>query len=529
VGARAHKGRLVAVHLPRFLIQRRLREDASLAHKPVGVARSQASGEVLVAASRSALVAGVAPGMTATQAKALCPGLRLLPDDPVADLRALESLAEALLVASPAVELAGPEGLFADASSSPLFGGEPGLLEVLADRCRALGFRAHLVAADSKFAAMALAVHRPRTRIVRGPAQEALAGLPLSALPAPDSLVWSLSAMGLKTLGELAALPAAGIAARFGAEGALMQRLALGDDPRPLVPFRPAPPLVERLALEWPAESLQPVLFALKTVLDRLTARLAGRGLALTRLEIQLKLDPSGEARVVLPLARPTNSARLLLDVFRERLSDIKVNSPVAGVGVEALETGPAERVQLCVGDRPEVDEALESVLARLRAGLGEAALFSAGAADAYRPEAAWHKRPFRPTDAPAPRPERPPKPKRAFLARLLEPEGEQPVGGRVPLEDDPLLRPGARPTRVLEKPKPLEVELSEGGKLVAVRIGARRHAAASVRGPERLGGEWWRKGFARDYYRALVTGLGGCWIYRDGRDGKFYLHGFFD
>jgi protein ImuB len=61
------------------------------------------------------------------------------------------------------------------------------------------------------------------------------------------------------------------------------------------------------------------------------------------------------------------------------------------------------------------------------------------------------------------------------------------------------------------------------------VRIGSRRHAAASVRGPERLCGEWWRSGFARDYYRALVAGVGGCWIFRDGKDGRFYLHGYFD
>jgi protein ImuB len=84
------------------------------------------------------------------------------------------------------------------------------------------------------------------------------------------------------------------MAARFSAEGVLMQRLAQGDDPRPLVPFCPKPPLVEAITLEQAADSLTPVLFALKTVVDRLVARLSGRGLALMRMEVVLKLDPRG-------------------------------------------------------------------------------------------------------------------------------------------------------------------------------------------------------------------------------------------
>ncbi|HEY3447572.1 MAG TPA: DNA polymerase Y family protein [Myxococcales bacterium] len=531
--------RVVGVYLPRFLVQRRLREDGSLAHKPVAVVRTTERGEQVVAASRLALVAGVALGATGTEARAACPGLRLLPDDPAADLRALEGLAEALLAGSPAVELCGPQALCADASAAPLFGGEGGLLQVLSDRCRALGYRASLVVADGKFAALSLAEHRPRPGVVTGPVARALAPLPLGALPAPEPLLWAWSAMGLKTLGELAALPAAGVAARFGSEGVLMQRLSQGDDPRPLLPLRPAPPLVESLGLEWPSETLEPVLFALKAVLDRLTARLSGRGLALTRLEVQLRLDPKGETRVELPLARPTNSSRLLLDVFRERLGDLQVQAPVVGVGVEALETGPAERVQLCVGDRPEVDEALEAVLARLRASLGERALFAARPADRHCPERAWESAPFRAgaeAGRSAPEAGRPhaevgrPRPRRAFLARLLTRDGEPPPCGSVPLSQDPLLKAGTRPTRLLKQPQPLQVELSASGRIVAVRIGPKRHVAASVRGPERLAGEWWRgPGFARDYYRTLVAGLGGCWIFRDGQDGRFYLHGYFD
>jgi hypothetical protein len=121
-----------------------------------------------VAASRLALVAGVALGATGTEARAACPACGCC-RRPGGDLRALEGLAEALLAGSPAVELCGPQALLADASAAPLFGGEAGLLQVLCDRCRALGYRANLVVCDGKFAALALAEHRPRPGVVTGP------------------------------------------------------------------------------------------------------------------------------------------------------------------------------------------------------------------------------------------------------------------------------------------------------------------------------------------------------------------------
>ncbi len=45
----------------------------------------------------------------------------------------------------------------------------------------------------------------------------------------------------------------------------------------------------------------------------------------------------------------------------------------------------------------------------------------------------------------------------------------------------------------------------------------------------ERLAGAWWGEPFDRDYHRAEVEGLGACWIFRDARDGRLWLHGFFD
>jgi protein ImuB len=111
--------------------------------------------------------------------------------------------------------------------------------------------------------------------------------------------------------------------------------------------------------------------------------------------------------------------------------------------------------------------------------------------------------------------------------------EGAAPASGEARTRrvgDEARLEEGAvqRPTRLLSEPR-LLVATGEGGRVSAIRLGAEVHAVLSFEGPERLRGEWWSAPFDRDYYRARVEGLGDCWIYRDGADGRLHLHGFFD
>ena len=35
--------------------------------------------------------------------------------------------------------------------------------------------------------------------------------------------------------------------------------------------------------------------------------------------------------------------------------------------------------------------------------------------------------------------------------------------------------------------------------------------------------------GYGRDYYRVHLEGVGLAWVFRDARDGRFYLQGLFD
>ena len=118
------------------------------------------------------------------------------------------------------------------------------------------------------------------------------------AWPACEEVFDVLQRWGLKTLGEFAALPAADLSARLGKAGVALQRLARGIDPRPLVPDPDVPRYIERMELEWPIDSLEPLSFVLARLLDPLSLALerADRGAAAIRLDLRL-VDRSTASR----------------------------------------------------------------------------------------------------------------------------------------------------------------------------------------------------------------------------------------
>ncbi len=516
--------RVLALHLPALPLQRlaRLREPegtpGSLADpRPLAVADE---GRV-VACDAAARQAGVRPGQALAEALSACGRLLVMPHAPAADLAALRGLAEALLSLVPVVEVSAPDALLLDASAAHLVGGARGARRGEADdaelrlaaRARevaaGLGYAARAAVATGRGPARALARHGAADllRVPPGEEARALAPLPLAALGLGPAVAERLAAVGVDDVGGLARLPAEGLALRFGQAGAAAARLARGEDPTRLVPYLPETLPEEAIELEGPAESVEPVLFVLTRVAERVAARLAGRSLGASRLTLTLKLDPRGEERLSLPLAQASASSARWLPPLRERLLLLRLPGAVTGVKLAAVEVARLAEAQLAFGDRPEVATALDAVLARLAGRLGEAAVVAAEPVERYRPEAAWRTVPFRPP--------------KAGVGGFAE---EAAAGEGAPAAP----REGMRPTRLLAEPQPV-VATGEGGRVTALRLGGRAHAVLSFEGPERIAGEWWSAPFDRDYYRASVEGLGDCWLYRDGADGRLWLHGFFD
>src|SRR6266540_2367372 len=115
-----------------------------------------------------------------------------------------------------------------------------------------------------------------------------LASFPVEVLERPE-LTDLLVRLGLLTLGDLAALPRAAVAARFGPEGIRAHRLASGLDEHPRSSRRPPPELGVAAELDPPVTRVDDAAFAAKSLADELVDRLERLGLACTRLRIEVE------------------------------------------------------------------------------------------------------------------------------------------------------------------------------------------------------------------------------------------------
>jgi protein ImuB len=240
----------------------------------------------VVACSPAARAEGVARGLRKREAQSRCPELVVMEHDPGRDARAFEPVVAAVEQVVAGVEVVRP-GACALAVRGPAryFGSEERaaerIVEQVAQEC---GVEAQAGIADGIFAA-GLAARAGRI-VPPGQTRAFLAGVDVRALERPE-LTDLLRRLGVRTLGEFAALPVGDVLTRFGFDAALAHRLAAGLDERPLAVRRPPPELAVGEEYEEPIERVDVAAFAARALAERLHERLAGHGLACTRLGIE--------------------------------------------------------------------------------------------------------------------------------------------------------------------------------------------------------------------------------------------------
>jgi protein ImuB len=363
---------IVCVLLPRFQLTVAAGDRTELLQVPAALAPEPGGAQRVGEVSLAAEAFGVHPGMQLGESLARCPKLMLVPPDPagVADLWErllvrLESMGAAVEPERPGLACFDAQGLLR------LQGGISG---VLAAARRALRVPARLGVAPSRFAAVAAST-RARVRrpvIVSGGRTEArdfLAPLPVALLRARAALAEAglhetLERLGVQTLGELAALPPAALADRFGRLGLLAYELASGGDGE-LCPRQPTEILRESLQLPDAASGPQ-LERGLGLLIDRLLARRERQGRTLRAVVLSAVLVERGtwRERVVFreALADPVRM-RLAL---APRLSLVPAPAEVLRVAVEQF--GPPASDQ-----RGLLDEPAAARNARLREAIRQA------------------------------------------------------------------------------------------------------------------------------------------------------------
>ncbi len=378
--------RVLALWSPDWPVTAAARAARVPPHQPAAVF---VAGRVL-ACSAVARAQGVRRGLRRREAQARCPELAVLAPDPDRDARAFEPVVAAVEELAPGVEIVRP-GLVALPARGPVgwFGGELAAAERLVDQVAArTGAEVQAGFADGLFAAVLAA--RRAVAVAPGDTPAFLAALGVEELDRePDidrsALVDLLRRLGLRSLGAFAALDAADVASRFGADAVLCHRLARGLDPRPPLRRRPPEELTVEAELDPPVDRVDAAAFAARGLAERLHTTLAGHGLACTRLGVVAHTAAGEELHRIWRCAEPLTPAatvdrvRWQLDAWLTTRRAAPQDGAVVRLRLVPEETVAAGALQRGLwGETGEADERAGRALVRVQALLGPESVVTA-------------------------------------------------------------------------------------------------------------------------------------------------------
>ncbi|MDD3650445.1 DNA polymerase Y family protein [Immundisolibacter sp.] len=446
--------------------------------EPAAVYEQTGSRQWLHAVNAAAAQRGLTPGLPLPAALARVPGLLTRRRRPAAERAALEGLALwAYRFGTPVTLCAQRQAAWVRIGpSAAAFGGWAGLIGAIgADQPpQPVHFGiAPTLAASLLLARAGAGLGRPVRAVHEILA--AIGRLPLSLLPLEEAALRLLTDAGLRRIGEVLAIAPAALGQRLGPEAVLALERLCGRAPEAVSAFTPPARYRRRLEFDQPVDSREALLFPLRMLLGEFAAYLRARDRAVQTFTLRFADSRRRVTAHVIGLLAPTRDAARLLRVLRERLERLELPDGVLELTLAAdrFEPPPVQQDDLFGADA-RLRERLLELRERLAARLGEAALRQIAVSPDRLPEHAMTT-------------------------------SEQPgVGDRNAVAGT---HHPPRPPWLLATPQ----------RLTPARL---------LGPPERIEAGWWQGAAGRDYFLAEDDAGRLCWVYRDLRDGAFYLHG---
>jgi protein ImuB len=470
----------ICLHFPDLPLAVFARGDA---HGSPAVVSSVSHRPDVIAASDAAKKRGIVPGLSIASALALDPKLAIHLRDERTEIAALKSIALWAGQWTPTVSIELPGCVLLEvAGARGYFGGLDRLLARIGAGLVEIGFPGAIAVAPTAGAASLLA-RAGQECTVEEPAriERALASVPVALLAHAREALDTLSAVGVRALGELIALPRDGVARRFGQ--ALLDEIdrALGRLPEVRPPFVPPEHYHGQLELPAPVEAAEALLFGARRLVVELTGFLQGRGAGVTRFTCDLVHEDEAPTSIVLGL-KATRQVEHIMNVLRERLSREVLPDRVEAIRLMTEEIAPLAATEGDFFAATKNAEAGAELIERLRARLGEDAVRTLALHADHRPERAWR--------------------------------WEQAAMASATAKNN-LPRLPVRPLWLLPEP-------------YALAAGPADATLQLASGPERIEGGWWDGGdIGRDYFVGRNARGEQLWLYRN-RNGEWFVHGVF-
>jgi protein ImuB len=393
---------------------------------------------------------------------------------------------------TPFVSIDMPNALLLEIKGSvKLFGSLTALHEAIDALWCGLSLRAQSAVAPTTLAALWCARSGKRVAIEDpGLLAGELAELPIACTSWHVERLQILRAMGVTRVGELLRLPRAGLARRLSPAAVLDIDIALARQDAPRKAFIPPERFRARCDFETEIETVVYLQKALEPLIERCAQFLRERQAGVQALELKLRHRAIPLTRVRVGLASITSERHRLADVLDENLHRLALAAPVRGMELSSGSLQPlsSDSRDAFAGLRAGGRDTAPQLVERLRARLGEEAVYGLCSIAEHRPEAAWRRvQELKLTSA-----------VRAPEVRATD------MPRPVWLLDEPVLL-SAHPHALLERGLRLE------------------------EGPERIESGWWDgKDVERDYYVARQRKGARWWVFQERQTRSWYLHGVF-
>ncbi len=504
--------RITAVHLPDFAMERWLRWAQQHSMRPpedlpVVLAQDGPHGPTVYATNRAAQAEGITPHTRIVDARALCPPLRVEFADIGGDQAALGKLMLWTRRWCPWTATDGPNGLVLDTTGSDhLWGGEASMLRNIEEKLAHLGFSANLASAPTHGAAWALSrLGRVREVCDQSALDTRIAPMPVKAMRIDAKTIQLLQRLGLKTIGDLMAVPRISLARRF-SKAPLAQNPLLrldqmtGDLPEPISASADPPEFMAQSNLAEPVQDPTPHLPDLCTAL---CTDLDQAGMGARQVTVTVYRTDAEVRSITVKTAAASKDPDHIRRLFNDKLEKID-----PGFGFDLI-TLSAHGIEPIITRQSRLDgtrsdqAALTQLIDRLSARLGERFVLQTAPVASHIPERA------------------------EIWTTALHNAASHP---------QPAL-PSRRPLKIFDHPEEVRVlyAVPEGppAQFVWRKI---THRVVRYAGPERIAPEWWQdmpSTRLRDYYDIEDQKAQRIWLYREGvwgdargNDPRWFIHG---
>src|SRR5665811_395163 len=351
-------------------------DDPKLRGRPLLVGSASARGVVLTA-SYEARPFGVGSAMPMAKARRLCPDALIVPPR----FERYQEISAAIMRAfgefSPEVEPLSLDEAFIDMTGAERLFGDPRTMgRRLKEAVRAAtgGLSASVGISATKYVAKVASAHQKPDGLTVVPPETAKAWL----APMPVSRLWGagekteprLLALGLRTIGDVAAADPRLLADRLGKLGIHFHTLAQAQDPRRVEAHRKSKSIGSENTLARDVRDKDEIKLNLRRSADKIARRLRAKGLVASGVAVKLKsADFKSLTRQQL-LTEPTDVAEQLYIVGVELLDAFKHPGPFRLVGMTAYDLAPAGgNAQTALfdnfGRRRQLEVAIDALAAR--------------------------------------------------------------------------------------------------------------------------------------------------------------------